>query len=142
MPQKPLNSEYEYSVVGWRPGSSPRGWLPVLLLDYHAYRGLKCEPTKPMPRRVHVKAKCGSSPAACGRTSVSVRFWRRHTQQICRADVSTIRIESTFHIVIRTARRNIACSNATLFLENRWKYFFFNFGDYKNRTFHGNRNIN
>ncbi len=37
MPQKPLDSDYV--VVGWWPGSSPHGCLPVLP-DYRAHRGL------------------------------------------------------------------------------------------------------
>ena len=74
------------SVVGWWPGSSPRGCLPVLP-DYRAHRGLlssglwnKCERTGRTPRRVPNKVQCGSSPAACGRYSVQVRFWCRHIQ--------------------------------------------------------------
>lgn len=54
------------SVVGWWPGSSPRGCLPVLP-DYRAHRGLlssglwnKCERTGRTPRRVPNKVQCGS----------------------------------------------------------------------------------
>ena len=72
------------SVVGWWPGSSPRGCLSVLP-DYRAHRGLlssglwnKCERTGLTPRRVPNKVQCGSSPAACGRYSVQVWFWCRH----------------------------------------------------------------
>ena len=54
------------SVEGWWPGSSFRGYLPVLP-DYCAHRGLlssglwnKCERTGQTTRRVPNKVQCGS----------------------------------------------------------------------------------
>ncbi len=82
MPQKPLDSEYECGRLVARQQPS---WLPVLP-DYRAHRGLlssglwkKCERTEQMSRRVPLIVKYGSSPAACGRKSVLVQFWHRHT---------------------------------------------------------------